>query len=73
MILIKQTIGIGIVPFIYKEANDYFYRIYLAKISNLEIINKPIKVEVEEIEIGSPRAKINSPKLFIFGEDKEKE
>ena len=30
---------------------------------------KPIKIEIQEIEIGSPRVYINSPKFFKFGEE----
>ena len=67
--LSKANDGIGIVPFIYKDACDYFYRIYLAQQANAENAAKPIKIEIQEIEIGSPRVYINSPKFFKFSEE----
>lgn len=69
--LSKANDGIGIIPFVYKDACDYFYRIYLAQIANAEIASKAIKTEVQEIEIGSPRVYVNSPKLFKFDEEGE--
>lgn len=65
----KANDGIGIVPFVYQDACDYFYRLYLAKIANdvaPEVIHKP---KVQEIEIGSPRVYVAPPKLFNFGEE----
>lgn len=54
--------GIGIVPYVYDEACKYYYSIWLAQQLNNEIQNYcPI---VKEIEIGSPRTKINEKKLF---------
>lgn len=56
-------------PFVYQDAHDYFYRLYLAEIANKsapDIIKKP---QVQEIEIGSPRVYIAPPKLFDFGEE----
>ena len=65
----KANDGIGIVPFVYQDACDYFYRLYLAKIANdvaPEVIHKP---KIREIEIDSPRADVAPPKLFNFEEE----
>ena len=62
--------GIGIVPYVYKEAHDYYYRLYLAKMANEDITDTIPKAEVQEIEIGIPQVYINPPKLFNFGEEK---
>lgn len=59
--------GIGIVPYIYSSALQYYYSLYLAQIVNEGVeIHSP---EVREIEIGSPRATPNYTKLFNFGDD----
>ena len=59
--------GIGIIPFIYDDALKYYYSIFMAQtINENKEINKP---KVKEIEIGSPRAFQNPPKLFNFGEE----
>ena len=46
--------GIGIVPYVYKQACDYFYSLYLADIINESF--KDYKQEIVEITIPSPRA-----------------
>lgn len=59
--------GIGIIPFVYDEALKYYYSLYVAQtINENKVITKP---KVQEIEIGSPRAFQNPPKLFNFGEE----
>lgn len=54
--------GIGIVPYIYDDAEKYYYMIYMAKVVNSEIKN--FKTKKEEIEISSPRVYKNPQKLF---------
>lgn len=56
--------GIGIIPFVYEDACKYYYNVYLAKMVNEE--RKDFKPLVQEIEIGSPRVKTETPKLFNF-------
>ena len=59
--------GIGIIPFVYDEALKYYYSLYVAQtVNENKVITKP---KVQEIEIGSPRAFQNPPKLFNFGEE----
>lgn len=65
--------GIGIVPYVYNDALDYYYRLYLAKMANDDIPEVFPEPEVQEIEIGIPRVYINPPKLFEFGEPEERE
>jgi hypothetical protein len=65
----KANEGIGIVPFIYDDAKDYYYRLYLAQIAN-NLINENIpKPVVQEIEIGSPRVRTDPIKLFDFEDE----
>ena len=59
--------GIGIIPYVYNDACQYYYSIYLAEMANKGLtIYKP---EVKEIEIGSPRTKPNPTKLFNLGDE----
>ena len=54
--------GIGIVPYIYEDAEKYYYTLYLAQIvnNNINIYNH----KTEEVEIASPRVRTNPIKLF---------
>ena len=65
----KANDGIGIVPFVYNDALNYFYNLYLADIANKAAPERIKKPEVQEIEIGSPRVYVAPPKLFDFGEE----
>lgn len=59
--------GIGIIPYIYEDAEKYYYTLYLAKIVNDNI--GEYKPKIEEIEIASPRTYVNPIKLFKIGEE----
>lgn len=60
----KANGGIGIVPYVYDQAREYYYRLYLAQYANeLEDIQE-YKITVKEVEIASPRVHIDQPKLF---------
>lgn len=60
----KANNGIGIVPFVYKDACDYYYRLYLAQtINNLDNIDN-YNPKIIEVEIESPKAFVKIPKLF---------
>ncbi len=62
----KANGGIGILPFIYNDAADYYYHLYLAKIANAdkEVTNyKPI---IKEVTIQAPFITLPTPKLFEF-------
>jgi len=66
----KANDGIGIVPFVYQDACDYYYRLYLAHtVNNLnnEIQLQPIPPK--EIYIDSPRAKKSLPRLFNLDDE----
>ena len=66
----KANGGIGIIPFIYKDACNYYYNLYLAQEANE---NKEIKEQkVKEITIVSPQAERKKIKLFSF-ENEEQE
>lgn len=54
--------GIGIIPFVYSDAEQYFYTLYMAKILNDNIIE--YKPKVEEIWIDPPEKKPHKVKLF---------
>lgn len=66
----KANGSIGIIPYIYNQARDYYYALYLAKIANeeKEIINYIPKTKV--IKIKSPNVYIQPHKLFKM-EDEE--
>ena len=59
--------GIGIIPYIYEDAEKYYYTLYLAKIVNDNI--GEYKPKIEEVEIASPRTYVNPIKLFKIGEE----
>ena len=63
----KANGGIGIIPFVYKDALNYYYNLYLAKIANEDV--GEIKITIKEIEIESPEVHRRPPRLFNVGED----
>ena len=65
----KANGGIGIIPFIYQDACNYFYSLYLAQLVNESLDEKSYKQEVKEIEIYSPEVHRRPQKLFNMGED----
>ena len=69
----KANGGIGIVPFVYKDAYNYYYDLFLAQNSNIhkDVLN--ITSKTKEITISPPR--IILPKRFFkfLDEDEEDE
>lgn len=59
--------GIGIIPWAYSDAEKYYYAIFLANMANQDC--QVYKPKIKEIEIASPRVKVDQRKLFKFGED----
>ena len=61
----KGNEGIGILPFIYDKAKEYYYNIYLAELKNKEV--KEMR-QVVDFDIQSPRAWQRPPHLLDLGE-----
>lgn len=60
--------GIGIVPYVYADAEKYYYTLYLAKMVN---DNAPVsKPKIQEVEIASPRVTTQTRRLFHLDDDK---
>lgn len=62
--LAKSNQGIGIVPYVYQEAYNYYYAIWLAKQSNAGKENQ--KSKVIEVRIPSPERRLFRKKKFTF-------
>ena len=65
----KANGGIGIIPFVYKDALNYYYYLYLAQIANESISEENYKPVIKEIEIFSPEVYQRPPKLFNVEEE----
>jgi hypothetical protein len=65
----KANGGIGILPFVYQDAYNYYYSLYLAQLVNEEKDVNQYKTKVREIEIRSPKPSPRYVKLFDLGED----
>ena len=67
----KANGSIGIIPYIYNKARDYYYSLYLAKLANEEKdIAKYIPKE-KLIEIESPRVWVKPPHMFHLEDEDE--
>lgn len=66
----KANGGIGIIPFIFNDARNYYYSLYLAQMANKDV-QPGYRPQVKEIEIISPRAEIKKLRLFNMTEDEE--
>lgn len=58
----KAQGGIGIVPFVYKDALNYYYSLYKAQQVNQNLSS--YKIEVKEVEIAPPQAIRKKIKMF---------
>lgn len=66
----KANGGIGIIPYIYEQASQYYYALYLAQIANEDKDIEHLKVQVKEYTIETPRPQRKTRRLFKFREDK---
>ena len=57
--------GVGIIPYIYDEAKQYYYELYLTQEKNKE---KELRPEVVSFSIQSPRSWQRPPQLLDLGE-----
>lgn len=57
----KANNGIGIIPYIYKDALDYYYKLYLAEELNK---GKNFEVQTLEVNITPPQRKTKERKMF---------
>lgn len=67
----KANGGIGIVPYCYKQAFDYYYSIWLAQQANQDKVIAEYKPQVIEIRIPSPQIRIKKKFFNFFEEDEE--
>ena len=65
----KANGGIGIIPYIYKQAHDYYYSLYLAKLANEDKNIEEYKPKIKEIEIFPPTSQPKMIKLFNLDEE----
>lgn len=70
----KANGGIGIVPYVYKDAYNYHYNLWLAQQKNKDVKIELYEPRVKEITIPRPQRKVKKRNLFTFLdeiEDKE--
>ena len=68
--LSKANNGIGIIPYIYQDAYNYYFSLWLANQKNNVNLMDYIPSEIE-ITIPSPKRKINKKKRFTFLDEDE--
>lgn len=62
--------GIGIIPYIYNQAKEYYYALYLANLQNEQIQDYKEYIPKDiEIKIKSPEKKVTKRRLFTFLEE----
>jgi hypothetical protein len=62
----KANGGIGIVPYVYKDAYNYYYSIWLANQKNEYVKPEDFVIPVREVHIPVPKRKVKQRKLFTF-------
>ena len=65
----KANGGIGIVPYVYDQACDYYYALYLAAISNEDKDVAQCVTRVREFIIEPPRFEKPQPRLFNIDDE----
>ena len=69
----KSNGGIGIVPYIYKDAYNYYYSLWLAQQKNNNKVLLDYAPKVREVKIPVPERKIRKRNLFSFLDKEEVE
>lgn len=68
----KANGGIGIIPYVYNDAYNYHYNLWLAQQKNKDVQIELYEPKVKEITIPRPQRKVKKRFLFTFlDEDKE--
>lgn len=67
----KANGGIGIVPYVYQHAYEYYYNLWLAKQKNKDVEVELYTPRVKEITIKRPERKIKKRPLFTFLDEEE--
>lgn len=60
----KANDGIGIVPYVYQNAHNYYYSLYLAEFTNSLLSPEASQIKVKEVCIEEPTVEKKQPKLF---------
>ena len=60
----KANGGIGIIPYIYQQAHDYYYALFLATYVNQDKDLSHYQPQIKAINIKSPQIKVRPRKLF---------
>jgi hypothetical protein len=63
--------GVGIIPYVYRQAYEYYYSLWLAQQRNEGKDMKDYKPKVVEIHIPSPQIRIKNRFFNFFEEDEE--
>ena len=67
----KSNGGIGIVPYVYKDAFNYYYMLWSAQQKNEHKVIKEYVPVVKEIVIPTPKPRIKKRNLFAFLDEEE--
>lgn len=67
----KSNGGIGIIPYVYKDAYNYYYALWMAQEVNKEKDVGLFVPQIREIKIKNPQRKINKRNYFSFLDEEE--
>lgn len=67
----KANGGIGIVPYVYRDAYNYYYALWEAKQKNKGIKVRDYITEIKEISIPPPQRNLRKRQLFTFLDEEE--
>jgi hypothetical protein len=67
----KANGGIGIIPYVYQDAYNYHYNLWLAQQKNKDVEIQLYIPKVKEIVIPRPERKIKKRQLFVFLDEEE--
>ncbi len=67
----KANNGIGIVEWVYKDAYNYYYALWLANQKNEHKLIEQYVPQVQEVRIPIPQRKVKKRKLFSFLDEEE--
>lgn len=68
----KANGGIGIVPYVYQQAYNYYLALWQAQQKNQDKVVEEYRPVIKEIVIPRPQAKIRKRQLFMFLDEENK-
>ncbi len=60
----EKSVGIGIVPYVYNQAREYYYKLYQIEASAKKVTTNQLNISTRKVKIKPPQIKVKRGKAF---------